>query len=63
MYGKVAGTSTVITGAAGVKLLPNTGGTRVMFIVSVTLLTVGVVMFALSAFGALKRRVYNFLYS
>ena len=63
MYGKVAGTSTLVTGAAGVKMLPNTGGTRIMFIVSLITLTLGLITLLIATHSILKRRISDFLYS
>jgi hypothetical protein len=56
MYGQVLSASTVVTGVAGVALLPNTGNTRVLFVVATTMLVVGLVAFAASSLMAMKRR-------
>lgn len=44
------------SGVAGVALLPNTGGFRVIFIVSVVALAIGVGILCVTAFAALKQR-------
>jgi hypothetical protein len=56
MYGQVLGASTAVTGVAGVALLPNTGSTRVLFVVAAIMLGVGVVAFAASSLLARKQR-------
>ncbi len=56
MYGTVLGASTIVPGAAGVALLPNTGGFRVMFVVSAIALTIGIVTLAISGVMAFRRR-------
>jgi Na+/glutamate symporter len=44
-------------GGAGIALLPNTGGTRVMFWVAAAALAVGLVALAISGAVAIKNRV------
>ena len=56
MYGKVLGTSTVVPGAAGVALLPDTGSSRLLFILSAIALTIGVVSLTISLVGTILRR-------
>ncbi len=53
MYGKGAGTLNV---ASGISLLPETGNNRPLFIVAVSLLVVGVAVFAISTVLARKSR-------
>lgn len=59
MYGSVLGASTVVPGAAGVALLPNTGGFRVMFVISAIALAFGVATLAVSGVGAIMRRSHK----
>jgi len=59
MYGTVLGASTVVPGAAGVALLPNTGGYRFMFVVSAVALTIGIVTLTASGVMALRRRSHQ----
>lgn len=51
MYGKGVGTLNV---AAGISLLPDTGNSRPLFILAVSLLVSGVVIFAISTVLARK---------
>jgi membrane anchored protein len=53
MYGKGAGALNV---AAGISLLPDTGSNRTLFIVAVSLLVLGVVIFAISTVLTRKSR-------
>lgn len=46
----VLGVSTIASGTAGVLILPNTGVSRVLLIVSVGMITVGTVMLIASFF-------------
>jgi hypothetical protein len=50
------GAGATTAGVAGVALLPNTGGFRFMFVVSVIALAIGAGVLCASAFVAFKKR-------
>jgi hypothetical protein len=56
MYGQVIGASAAVSGVAGVALLPNTGSTKVLFTIALSILTMGLVTFVASTAVAAKRR-------
>jgi len=56
MYNQVLSASTVVTGVAGVALLPNTGSTRVLFAAAAIMLGVGVVAFIATSVIARRQR-------
>jgi hypothetical protein len=49
-------TKPTILGGTGVAMLPNTGNNRVLFVAAVSLLVVGVIVFAASLVSDLKSR-------
>lgn len=59
MYGTVLGASTTVSGVAGVALLPNTGSTRVLFVVAAIMLGVGIVTLAASSLEVISKRRAN----
>lgn len=52
MYGKTLGT---VNTAAGISLLPNTGNSRLLFVVALSLLVSGVVVFVAATLSARKQ--------
>lgn len=54
MYGQVIGASATVTGVAGVALLPNTGATKVLFTIALSILSLGIVTFVASTAIAAK---------
>lgn len=60
MYNSIGiGAGATTTGVAGVTLLPNTGGFRAMFVISVIALAIGVSILLVTAAVAFKKRAQS----